>query len=259
MNIFKQFIKSIYSPKDIAAYRSQKNGKTILYLLLLSLLVSIPTLYYLSKGMSDGVQSLSNAMEDEAFSFSISNNELQSNEKEPMIINKDDLTIIVDSTGTYNTSSISSSGTTVAFLKNEFVFSTAGQSQAMEYANFGDVNITNNDILDFLQTTESMLPIIISVFAVIYFIVTMISKVILTLILAIFGNLFSKILGRSLSYSQVWKITAYSITLPSVFFIIMDTLQTIVPNGSLLNWFISLFIVFLAIKEIPLDKKPKAL
>ncbi|MGP7816261.1 DUF1189 domain-containing protein [Niallia sp. 01092] len=255
MNIFKQFFRSIYSPRDIAGFRYQGNGKTILYLILLSLLASIPTLYHLSKGMNEGINSL---LEEEALSFSIKNNELQSTNNEPTIIYKDDLTIIVDSTGTYNANNISSSGNTVALLKKEFIISTAGQAQAVEYRNFGNVNITNEEILSSLKSLKSALPIMLSVFAIIYFLVMAISKVVETLILAIFGRLFSRILGRSLSYAQVWKITAYSITLPIMFFLVMDSLQTIVPNGALLNWFVGLFIVFLSIKEIPLDNKPNA-
>ncbi|WP_445490397.1 DUF1189 domain-containing protein [Niallia sp. 03133] len=256
MNIFKQFFKSIYSPRDIAAFRLQGNGKTILYLVLLSLLASIPTLYYLSKGMNDGVHSLANTIEEESLSFSINNQELHSDDKEPTFINKDDITIIIDSTGTYNADNISTSGNTVALLKKELVISTAGQTQAFEYANFGDVNITNDDVHSFLQTLDSMFPVIITVLAVVYFVIMLVSKTIETLILAIFGRLFSRILGRSLSYSQVWRITAYSITLPTVFFIVMDALHTTVPNGSVLNWLVGLFIIFLALKEIPVDKKP---
>lgn len=42
MNIFKQFIKSIYSPKDISTFRNQGMGKTFLYIFFLSVLSVLP-------------------------------------------------------------------------------------------------------------------------------------------------------------------------------------------------------------------------
>jgi len=257
MNIFKQLYKSIYSPKDIASTRLQGKGKTILYLILLTLLASIPTLYYLSSGINEGVQSLSNTLEEESLSFSIENNELKSNAKEPTIINKDNLTIIVDSTGTYEESSISASGNTVALLQKEFIIVASGQSQAFEYSSFGNVNITKEDIAASLDAFDAMLPILITILAVVYFIMLLLSKTIEAFVFALFGSFFAKTMRRTLTYGQLWRITVYSLTLPTLFFFVMDALQTTVPNGMLLNWVITLFMLFLSIKEVPIEQQPK--
>ena len=37
MNVFKQLIVSLYSPKDISTFHHQKIGKTFLYVLILTL------------------------------------------------------------------------------------------------------------------------------------------------------------------------------------------------------------------------------
>jgi len=255
MNIFKQFYKSLYSPQDIANTRLQGKGKTILYLILLTLLASIPTLYYLSSGINDGVQSLSNTLEEDSISFSIKNNELKSNAKETTIINKDNLTIIIDSTGTYEESNISTSGNTVALLQKEFIIVASGQSQTFEYSSFGNVNITKEDIASSLHAFDEMLPILITILAVVYFIVLLISKVIEAFIFALFGSFFAKIMRRTLTYGQLWRITVYSMTLPTFFFFIMDTVQTTVPSGMLLNWVVTLFMLFLSIKEVTVEKQ----
>ncbi|GKU81277.1 DUF1189 domain-containing protein [Niallia sp. NCCP-28] len=257
MNIFKQFYKSIYSPRDIASFRMQGKGKTILYLILLTLLASIPALYYLSSGINEGVKSLSNTLEEDSLSFSIKDNELKSNAKEPTIINKDDLTIIIDSTGTYEESNISASGNTVALLQKEFIIVAAGQSQTFEYSSFGNVSITKDDIAASLNAFDSMLPILITILAVVYFIILLISKVIEAFVFAVFGSLFARTMRRTLTYGQLWRITVYSMTLPTLFFVIMDAIQTSVPNGMLLNWVVTLFMLFLSIKEVPFKKQPE--
>ncbi|WP_146908421.1 DUF1189 family protein, partial [Bacillus paralicheniformis] len=53
---------------------------------------------------------------------------------------------------------------------------------------------------------------------------------------------------------HLWVMSAYSITLATVFFAIMDALEAVVPSQFLLNWFVNFIILFLAIKETPSSK-----
>lgn len=46
MPFFKQFFKSLYSPKYIAAFRFQGIGKTIQHLFILALIMCFPTIFY---------------------------------------------------------------------------------------------------------------------------------------------------------------------------------------------------------------------
>lgn len=62
MNIFKQLFKSLYSPKDIAFYRFQGIGKTILYVFFLTLLSVIPTVYYFSAAVINGLDAAQTAV-----------------------------------------------------------------------------------------------------------------------------------------------------------------------------------------------------
>ncbi|WP_303984203.1 DUF1189 domain-containing protein [Niallia circulans] len=255
MNIFKQFYRSLYSPKDIASFRFQGIGKTIIYLLLLTIIASLPNIYYLNKGINEAIHTFSVTMEDEVPSFTISDNILHTdNDEEPTIIEKPDLTIIVDSSGTYDHAKVSSYGNTVALLKNEFVIVTSGQAQTFAYSSFGNFTMTSEELIDFIQGMDSLSYVFIIILVVIYILFMLLYKVLQTLVLAMFGSFFARIFGKGLTYAQCWKITVYSITIPVIFFAIMDCLQTVVPNGYLLNWFISLFLVCLAIKEIQTEK-----
>ena len=65
MNIFKQFYKSMYSPKDIAVFRFQGIGKTILYVFFLTLLSLIPAIYYLSSSPISGVDTIQSSLKNE--------------------------------------------------------------------------------------------------------------------------------------------------------------------------------------------------
>ena len=59
---------------------------------------------------------------------------------------------------------------------------------------------------------------------------------------------------KTLNYQQLWKLSAYSITLSTIFFTIMRALVITVPSEFLVNWFVNFIILFLVLKEIPRRK-----
>lgn len=63
MSIFKQLAKSVYSPKDMALFRFQKIGKTILYIMLLCLITTIPRTFLYGSVIQDGVNMVNKVIE----------------------------------------------------------------------------------------------------------------------------------------------------------------------------------------------------
>src|SRR3954447_10627812 len=162
MNIFKQLIVSLYSPKDISTFRQQGIGKTILYVFFLSLLSVLPSFYYFGTSITDGFQTLEETVQNDLPPFTIENGELMADEQAPITIDRNDFTIIFDSTGTIDQKDVSQSNNTIFFLKNQAVYSTAGQAQSMPYSTLGDVTITKDDLLSFITPIDSILPILIT-------------------------------------------------------------------------------------------------
>ncbi|MED3548976.1 DUF1189 domain-containing protein [Cytobacillus praedii] len=256
MNIFKQFIKSLYSPKDIAQYRFQGIGKTILYVFFLTFLSIIPSLIYFSTALINGMDAIQNSVKTELPSFIIENGELQADLDAPKIINKEDFTILFDPTGTVGHKEVSNSNNTIALLKNEALIIAGGQTQSFSYSMVQDFTLTNDDLETLLASVESSLPIITPLIAVVIYIVAAGMKFIEISFLALIGLLIQKLMEVNMQYRHTWRVAAYSVTLPTVFFTIMDSLRTLVPNGAIINWFVALIILLLVIKEIPrLEKK----
>lgn len=83
MNVFQLFIKSTYSPRDIAKTRFQGIGKAILYVFLLSVLFAIPTAYYVSSGTVKSMNGFKTVLNKDFPDFTISNGKLQTDEKKP--------------------------------------------------------------------------------------------------------------------------------------------------------------------------------
>ncbi|WP_102274550.1 DUF1189 domain-containing protein [Cytobacillus massiliigabonensis] len=256
MNIFKQFIRSLYSPKDIAQYRFQGIGKTILYVFFLTFLSIIPSIIYFSTAIVDGMDAIQESVKTELPSFIIENGEMQADLDAPKIINKEDFTIIFDPTGTIDQKEISNSNNTIALLKNEAIILAGGQIQPFSYSMVNDFTLSNDDLENILATVNSSLAIIIPLIAVVIYIFAAGLKFIEISFLALAGLLLQKLMEVNMQYRHTWRIAAYSVTLPTVFFIVMDSLRTLVPNGAIINWFVAFIILLLVIKEIAkLEKK----
>lgn len=256
MNMFKQLFKSLYSPKDIALFRFQGIGKTILFVFLLTLISILPTVYYMGTALVNGIHAMEDSMRDELPAFQIENGELFSENEKPIIINKEDFTIMFDSTGAVNKEELQRSDHTIAILKDGLYLVSGGHVQSLPYAMLSDISLTNEDLIQLIDNLQSSLAVIIPVLAVVIYIFASGMKFIEISFLALLGLFLKKMLNRNIQYRHTWRLAAYSVTLPTIFFTIMDSLKTTVPSGALLNWFVAYIILFLVIKEIP-QKKAK--
>lgn len=255
MNIFNQFVKSIYSPKDIALFRFQGIGKTILYVFFLTLISVLPSIIFFSTAMSTGLESAKTFIEEETPDFSIKNGELSADTNVPVTINKEDFTFILDPTGAVSDVEVRDEGDAFALLKDEFVISAGGQSETYPYSMMQGLDLTSETLLDFLDNISSARGIIISVISIVMYLFSSAASFIEVSIVALLGLVLKNILGRKLNYGHLWRMAAYSETLPTLFFTIMTALKTTVPNSSLINWIVVLIVLLLAINEIPKPKK----
>jgi hypothetical protein len=254
MNIFKQFLKSLYSPKDIAKFRFQGIGKTILFVFLLTLLSILPTTFKFASVINNGLELTKDALKEDVPPFIIKDGKLTSESKTPYIFEDKGIKIIIDGTGSVDQSNIDQSETVLALLENEFVFMAGGQAQVSNYSMFPEMNLTNQDIVEFLQSLEGLKYIFLPIMILIIYIFSSGIKFIEVSILALFGLLVKNLLKKNVTYRHTWRIAAYSVTLPTVFFTVMALLQTQVPNGFIINWFVSIMVLTLAIKEIPVKR-----
>ncbi|MED4877826.1 DUF1189 domain-containing protein [Anoxybacillus geothermalis] len=251
MNIFIQIWKSLYSPKDISRFRFQGIGKTIGYVFLLTLLSLLPTFYYFSTSLMEGVRTTGALLNNELPPFSIEKGELHSEAATPIHVDQGGFTIIFDSTGTVTEEEVERFPTAVALLKHEAVLVANHQAQRYSYATFPDIKITDQDVRAFVTDLESLLPVLIPLFGLVLYVLACAGKFLSVCVLAFFGLVFAGVLDKKLRYRHTWVMSAYAITLSTVFFTLMESMQTVVPYGVLIHWFVSLAVLFLAVKEVP--------
>lgn len=256
MNVFKQLVKSSYSPKDIAFFRFQGIGKTILFVFLLTLLSIIPSMYYMSTAISDGVESAKETISREFPSFTIENGQLESKLDKPLTINENGFVIVFDSSGNASPSDFDQIDNGVAMLKNEMVFMAGGQTQSYAYSMLEDYTLTKSDLVELIDSIDNSLIIIIPLLILFNYVFSSGVKFVEISILALLGLIIKNIIGRKLTYGHLWRMSAYSVTLPTLFFTVMAALKTVVPGGFFLHWLVAYIVLFLAIKEIPQTKQP---
>ncbi|CAM3925600.1 DUF1189 domain-containing protein [Mesobacillus thioparans] len=251
MNIFSQFAKSLYSPADIAVTRFQGIGKTILFVFLLTLLSILPVIFYMFATISGAIDSAKQAVIEDLPSFSIEEGVLKSDIKAPVTLKRDDFTIIFDPTGTVEEKDMTNMEATFGMLEHGIVLAAGGQTNTVPYSLFSDGKLSKEDVQSLLETAESSLPVLLGFLFIIIYVFSAGMKFIEVSLLALFGLFLKNLAGRKLQYRHLWRMSAYSTTLPTVFFTLMAFLKTSVPYGFAINWFVASMMLLLAIKEIP--------
>ncbi|MET3699250.1 maltodextrin utilization protein YvdJ [Bacillus oleivorans] len=254
MNIFKQFYRSLFSPGDIASFRMQGIGKTILYVFFLALLSVIPTFYNLQEGITKSIDAVADTIEDDLPDFTIENGTLTSERNEPLILEKYGLTLIFDSSGNTDVNDLDTNEDAIALLKNEFVLVSNGVVDSYPYTLFDVAAISKQDVQALIQSFDSISVIFLPILFVIMYVFSAGIDFLEITILAAIGLILVSSLGKKLKYGQVWRMTAYCITLPTVFFMIMGFLKTTVPGALFIHWGVSIIFLYLAVKEIPESK-----
>ncbi|MCM3571898.1 MULTISPECIES: DUF1189 domain-containing protein [Mesobacillus] len=251
MNIFAQIGKSIYSPKVIADTRFQGIGKTILFLFTLTLISILPVVYYMFVGISEAVGTAKQSIQTDLPSFTIENGVLNSDIKAPLTIKNGSFTLIFDPTGAIDQEDMTGMDANFAMLQNEIVLAAGGESNAVPYSLFSNESMTKDDIISLIDTAESSLPVLLGLLFIVIYVFSSGMKFIEVSLLALFGLLLKKLAGRNLQYRHLWRMAAYSTTLPTIFFTIMAFLETEVPFSFSVNWFVASMMLLLAIKELP--------
>ena len=111
------------------------------------------------------------------------------------------------------------------------------------------------DLHNFIDWIRGLKALIIPVVSFFMYLFSSASSLIELSVLALIGLALKNLAGRKLTYRHVWRMAAYSETLPTLFFTIMAAIKTTVPNSFFINWFVAIIVLFLAINEIPKPKK----
>ena len=238
----------------MARFRFQKLGKPILYVFLLMLLSSVPVGIITAVSFTNAYEDLKTHMEDLP-EFTLEDGTLKSDQTEPLIKNEDGNTFIFDATDNIKPDDVDPYASAIAFLKDRIIVMDSGTRQEFNYSNFSSMTFTKQDVSELTQNLDNLLPIFIPLLIFVVYLFQTGLKFIGITVLATIGLLLKSLASRKVSYKQLWVLSVYSVTIPTLFFTIMALIRTTVPFGFLLYWFVAIMLLYLTIKEIPLPKK----
>ena len=250
MNIFQQFIESLYSPATIAKFRFQKIGKTILYVFVLMLLATIPPAIILGTSIS----SLYNTAEEhftETFpDFAIQNGVLSSDAEEPIIIEEDGEVIVFDSTGEMKPSDLAEYDSAIALFEREATVIADGAARSVTYQEL-DINFTKDEVTGLLSSLGGILPLIIGIIMLVMYIFTTGMKFIGIFTLSLIALFIKRKTADQLNYRHCWILSAYTVTLPTMLFVVLDSLPIFIPFSFTIYWVIAISMLYFVFREIP--------
>ncbi|WP_285841848.1 DUF1189 domain-containing protein [Sutcliffiella horikoshii] len=255
MNIFAQFVKSLYSPKAMASFRFQGIGKTILYVFLLVLITSIPMFITFGTSAMNLVKSTDEFLVNETPDFYIQDGQFHADVEEPFIADEGGFTIILDPDNELTLNEIRSYQEVVAIQSHEIIFQGKGTTDFVPLSDFQGAEITKGDLISFMNSVGSSFPIIITILLLVGYVFFSATKFIQVTILALFGLIVKNSLKRNnLRYRHTWILSAYAVTLPTLIFSLLQALRITLPYSTLLSFAVSLFLLYLIIKEIKVKK-----
>ncbi|MFB4164743.1 DUF1189 domain-containing protein [Alteribacillus sp. JSM 102045] len=254
MNIFQKFMKSLYSPLYIGRFRFQGIGKTIGYVFFLMLLTSIPVSFIFTNTITSAANKVENALSEDIPDFQLQNGILHSDQTEPLIYNQDNGTVVFDTTGEFTREDINQEEETTALLREELIIAEGGEVQTFRYDQAGNLQLSKDEVLSFTDTLTGLFPILIPVILILLYLFAAALKFIGIFALSFFGLLIKKAAPISLSYRQIWIMSAYAVTLPTVITAIIDIMPFHVPFAFTLYWIIAFFMLYQVYKNLP---KPK--
>jgi hypothetical protein len=249
--LIKSWLKSLHSPKDIAVKRFNTIGKTILYVFFLTLISIIPTSIYTSQDFYRAAHDFGEIVDTSLPTFQINEGILSSSETEPSIFVYNNTYILFDPTGKWSEAELEQYNQSIGFFKGEFSYHIAGNTQSLPYSMLNGIISSKDDLTQVVDTFLSILPILISLIILASYILSASIKFIEVSIIAFFGLSFSRLLNKDIPYRRLWFMSAYSITLAVTFLTIMDLLNIAVIFSYSVYWFVSLTMLYLAIREIP--------
>ncbi|MCF6137929.1 DUF1189 domain-containing protein [Pseudalkalibacillus berkeleyi] len=258
MNIFKQFTVSFYSPKDMAAFRFQKIGKTIGYVFIMMLFAFIFLGTNMGLMISGFVNNFETVINDELPAFEFKDKQITSDIDKPIIYEDKEQTFIFDTTGQVTRDDLDKYSDVVAIFQDETYIITNSSVEKLDYTMMGDMNFNKEDITNLLDGAKSLLPLIISVAIIAAYIFMTALKFIGITVLALIGLIVKNVMKRkNIPYRQLWIMSAYAVTLPTILFAILESLGIMFPGQLFIYWAVAVFILSRIVKHVPVPRVPE--
>lgn len=225
MGFIKKFKNSLYNFSSYNVFLKQSLGKSVVYLLLLTLVLSFFGIIATSIKIHSGVTEFTTFINDELPNFEFKNGEFSCDGTMPIIYDEDGTVLIIDTSESANKNVLKDyKSSTQAFLitKNELYQQTAGSIKTTDLKDLKGLSFNKNSITDKIPSWEVILILVVAICIPIGSFIG--NLFVAYIVIGLGGLIISSILHKELKYSEVVRLGIYSLTIP----LIINTLWNII-------------------------------
>ena len=243
------FTKVYYSVTGFENYRyfiKQKTGRTVVYLLLLSLIIGLIGIIQPVIESNKMITQMTEGIESAVPDFTFENGKLDVKAQMPLIIGEGGMTIIIDTSGATSESILDSYDNALLILQDRMIQKNYANQQVTDFSMLQGFKMDRSDI-------RNMLPLI-KWFMLLLFIILppfiIAGRFLNALFVSIIGMIINSVKNTNLPYRDVFAISAYSLTLPLIIGIILDFAGVNFIISTLVYYLISAIYIWGAISSI---------
>jgi len=230
INIFKRFFYSLTSFDKYRLFLRQNTGKAVVYLLLLSILVSlaifIPAGIQYNNFMRNFITNFDSIVPD----FTFSNGKLQVYGEMPIVFDDEDYPIVIDTSADAEERILKEYDIIMLITSDKIIQKHYVNKSVTNLSAFQGITLTRDDIADILPIMQPFGKIMFVLLGIGF----VCGKFFSVLIISLIGLIINSAAKTNLSYRNIFKISVYSITMPLLICTIMDLLPVLIP----FKWFI---------------------
>ena len=227
MNFFTSIYKSVSDFHSYKQFVRNSVGKAITYLLLFSLLLGLISLIRPVYDFNQGISLLVDNFEENIPEFSFENGLLEVSGEMPIIMGDYNSVVIIDTTGNTGDAILDDYRHGILLLNDRMVQKEASGKTVTDYSPFQGLSVTKEDVRGWIPLLK-WVSVLIIIFGLIGFII---GKFVSALIMSLIGLIINAITKAGLTYGNIFKLSAYSLTLP----IFLKVLLGFIPVT--LGWF----------------------
>ncbi len=252
INIFSRFFYSITSFTKYGLFLRQGVGKAVVYLLLLSFLLSlavyIPVGIQYDRIVDDLIANYDAMIPD----FTLAGGKLQVSGEMPIVVDEGAYPIVIDTSPNAEDKILAEYDIVMLITSDKIIQKNYANKQVTNLSAFQGFELTRDSIA---QTLPLMKPVGIFVF-VLLAVGFVFGKFISALIISLIGLTINSALKTNLSYQNIFKISIYSMTMPLLICTIPSIASVTIPFLWILFYVIASVYVYGAIRSIrkELDK-----
>ncbi|GIM29376.1 hypothetical protein CPJCM30710_20420 [Clostridium polyendosporum] len=251
ISFFIKIYKSIVKPKSYILFYKLSLRNSLKYLLAITLLLGAISYIRPAYDYYKFLDIIYNNITKDFPEFSFISGTLHIDGNQPLILQRNNKYILIDTTGNTTESVLSEHESMILVLKDRVYYKKNNYN--VDEASFDilqSIDFDKSDLIKYISIFKTGTILIIIVTPILLFIANMF----LAFYVSLLGALINSVLKAGIRYKDLYKLSIYSITLPILISCTIRIIDISIPFINHIYIFIGFIYLFIAIKNIILEQ-----